>query len=119
MNARHTAHTIASSERGAALVMTLLVLVILTAFGLTLAALGMTEVAISSNWRDYTKDFYAAEAGVENGVVALRNLFGTNATGTQPPLTSAQLASISGTANAPTFSSIRGTTFNTYSITAA
>ncbi|PYN31840.1 MAG: hypothetical protein DMD98_15625, partial [Candidatus Rokuibacteriota bacterium] len=74
MNARHTAHTIASSERGAALVMTLLVLVILTAFGLTLAALGMTEVAISSNWRDYSKDFYAAEAGLESGVVALRNL---------------------------------------------
>src|SRR2546430_1289920 len=86
MNARHTAHTIASSERGAALVMTLLVLVILTAFGLTLAALGMTEVAISSNWRDYSKDFYAAEAGLESGVVALRNLLVANSAPTQAQL---------------------------------
>ncbi len=119
MNRLGKVRSIAGSERGTALVVTLLVLVVLTSFGLTLVGLGTTEVAISSNWRDYTKDFYAAEAGVENGVVALRNLFGTNATGTQPPLTSAQLASISGTANAPTFSSIRGITFNTYSITAA
>src|SRR3989337_2190521 len=60
--------------RGAALVITLLVLVILTAFGLTLVGLGMTEVSISSNWRDYSKDFYAAEAALENGGVGLKGM---------------------------------------------
>jgi Tfp pilus assembly protein PilX len=119
MNRLGTVRSIVGSERGTALVVTLLVLVILTAFGLTLVGLGTTEVAISSNWRDYTKDFYAAEAAVENGVVALRNLLGTNVTGTQPPLSSGQLATISGTGNAPTFSSISGITFNTYSINTA
>src|SRR5438552_17324267 len=74
MRALHGSGTIASSERGAALVMTLLVLVVLTAFGMTLVALGTSEVAMSSNWRDYSKDFYAAEAALESGVVGLRNL---------------------------------------------
>ncbi|OLD59463.1 MAG: hypothetical protein AUF60_05415 [Gemmatimonadetes bacterium 13_1_20CM_69_28] len=109
MNARHTAHTIASSERGAALVMTLLVLVILTAFGLTLAALGMTEVAISSNWRDYSKDFYAAEAGLESGVVALRNLLAAT-----PAPTQAQLNTIA----APALNDSR-MNFSAYTITPA
>ena len=51
MNRLQTARSIASAERGAALVMALVVLVALTAFGLTLVGLGMTEVAISSNWQ--------------------------------------------------------------------
>jgi type IV pilus assembly PilX-like protein len=108
MNTPHRAGTIVSSERGAALVMTLLVLVILTAFGLTLAALGMTEVAISSNWRDYSKDFYAAEAALESGVVALRNLLVSS-----PAPAQAQLNTI---ATPPTLSDSR-ITFGAYSIT--
>jgi type IV pilus assembly PilX-like protein len=113
MNTQHRTRTIVSSERGAALVMTLLVLVILTAFGLTLAALGMTEVAISSNWRDYSKDFYAAEAGLESGVVALRGLLST----TQPPLTaSLTQAQLNGIATPPTLSDSR-MTFSAYSMT--
>lgn len=111
MNARHTARTIVSSERGAALVMTLLVLVIMTAFGLTLAALGMTEIAISSNWRDYSKSFYAAEAALESGVVALRDLLVTTPTPAQ-----AQLDTL--TATPPTLSDSRFT-FGTYRISAA
>jgi hypothetical protein len=108
MNTPHRARTIVSSERGAALVMTLLVLVILTAFGLTLAALGMTEVAISSNWRDYSKDFYAAEAALESGVVALRNLLVSS-----PAPAQAQLNTI---ATPPTLGDSR-ITFGAYSIT--
>jgi Tfp pilus assembly protein PilX len=114
MTTRPTARSIAGSEQGAALVMTLLVLVLLTAFGLTLVALGMTEVAISTNWRDYTKDLYAAEAGLESGVVSLRNLLNTT-----PSPTTAQLNGIGGTANTPAFTSIAGVSFNTYSITTA
>ena len=86
MRALHGPRTNASSERGAALVMTLLVLVILTAFGLTLVALGTSEVAMSSNWRDYSKDFYAAEAALESGVVGLRNLLPATPTPTQAQL---------------------------------
>ncbi len=99
---------VASAERGAALVMTLLVLVILTAFGLTLVGLGMTEVSISTNWRDYSKDFYAAEAALENGVIGLKTLLETNPTPT-PDL----LAGIA----APTLTDPK-LTFGAYSITA-
>jgi len=97
---------VASAERGAALVMTLLVLVILTAFGLTLVGLGMTEVSISSNWRDYSKDFYAAEATLENGVVGLKTLLEANPTPSQ-----AQLNGIA----APTLTDPK-LTFGAYSI---
>jgi len=110
MRALHGPRTIASSERGAALVMTLLVLVILTAFGLTLVALGTSEVAMSSNWRDYSKDFYAAEAALESGVVGLRNLLPATPTPTQT-----QLNTI---ATPPTLSDAR-LTFGAYTITAA
>jgi hypothetical protein len=110
MRALHASATIASSERGAALVVTLLVLVVLTAFGLTLVALGTTEVAMSSNWRDYSKDFYAAEAALESGVVALRNLLPTTPTPTQ-----AQLNTI---ATPPTLRDSR-LTFGAYTITPA
>src|SRR5438445_817077 len=110
MRALHTSRTIASSERGAALVMTLLVLVVLTAFGMTLVALGTSEVAMSSNWRDYSKDFYAAEAALESGVVGLRNLLPAT-----PAPTQAQLNTI---ATPPTLSDAR-LTFGAYTITAA
>jgi Tfp pilus assembly protein PilX len=90
--------------------MTLLVLIILTAFGLTLTALGMTEIAISTNWRDYSKDFYAAEAALESGVVALRNLL----PGTKAP-TQAELDAI---ATPPTLKDSR-LKFSAYSITPA
>jgi len=110
MRALHGSGTIASSERGAALVMTLLVLVVLTAFGMTLVALGTSEVAMSSNWRDYSKDFYAAEAALESGVVGLRNLLPATPTPTQ-----AQLNTI---ATPPTLSDAR-LTFGAYTITAA
>src|SRR5437016_14595691 len=74
MRALHGPRTIASSERGAALVMTLLVLVILSAFSMTLGAQGTGEVDMCSIWREYSKDFYAAEPALESCVEVLRNL---------------------------------------------
>ena len=111
MKRLHATCIAAGSERGAALVMALLVLVVLTAFGLTLIGLGLTEVAISTNWRDYTKDFYAAEAALENGVVGLRNLLIST-----PQPTQAQLDSITSVLTAPTLTD-PGLTFGAYSIT--
>jgi hypothetical protein len=99
---------VASAERGAALVMTLLVLVILTAFGLTLVGLGMTEVSVSSNWRDYSKGFYGAEAALENGVVGLKDLLAAT-----PQPTPDQLNGIA----APTLTDPK-LSFGAYSITA-
>ncbi|HXH28917.1 MAG TPA: PilX N-terminal domain-containing pilus assembly protein, partial [Candidatus Polarisedimenticolia bacterium] len=106
----HAIRSAGASERGAALVMALLVLVVLTAFGLTLVGLGMTEVAISTNWRDYTKDFYAAEAGVESGIVGLRNLL----SGVADPSTVSQ-ATLN-TIAAPSLNT-PGTTYSTYTVT--
>jgi Tfp pilus assembly protein PilX len=107
MTRLRTARAVARSERGAALVMALLILIAITTFGLTLIGLGMTEVAISTNWRDYTRDFYAAEAGLESGVVGLRALLAST-----PQPTQKQLNQIA----APTLTTA-GPTYNTYSIT--
>jgi len=114
MKRLRAAHVAARSERGAALVMALLVLVVLTAFGLTLIGLGLTEVAISTNWRDYTKDFYAAEAALENGVVGLRALLST-VSDPSTQVTQAALNGITAALTAPTLTD-PGLTFGTYSI---
>ncbi|MFQ5898719.1 MAG: PilX N-terminal domain-containing pilus assembly protein [Candidatus Methylomirabilia bacterium] len=78
-----------NSEQGVALVLALLAMLILSLFGLTLLGIGMTEVTIESNWEDYSGAFYAAEAGLESGLVNLRGLL------TQTPNpTAADLATI-------------------------
>jgi Tfp pilus assembly protein PilX len=110
------------SERGSALVLSLLALLVLTVLGLSLVGLGMTEFAISTNWKDYTRTFYAAEAATESGIVTLRNQLNLNPTPTQ-----AQLCAMNGTtngacapattaANLPTLNSAPAGmyTFNTY-----
>jgi len=61
-------------ERGAALVMALMALMLITVMALALMVLGMQQIAISANWRDYTRALYAAEAGTESGVAALRGI---------------------------------------------
>lgn len=61
------------SETGAALPLALMVLLVISAVGFALASMGMTEVAIGTNWKAHTTAFYAAEAGLESGVVALRS----------------------------------------------
>jgi Tfp pilus assembly protein PilX len=83
------------SERGSALVLSLLVLLVLTVLGLSLVGIGMTEFTISSNWKDYTRTFYAAEAATEAGIVTLRNQLNLNPTPTQ-----AQLCALNGTTTA-------------------
>lgn len=83
------------SERGSALILSLLALLVLTVLGLSLVGLGMTEFTISTNWKDYTRTFYAAEAAAEAGVVTLRNQLNLNPTPTQ-----AQLCALNGTTSA-------------------
>lgn len=53
------------SETGAALVMSLFMLLLITTMGMALLTLGMIELQISENWKQATVVFYAAEAGVE------------------------------------------------------
>lgn len=99
------------SEKGVALPLALMVLLLMSVLGVTLYSAGMTEVAIGTNWRAYSAAFYAAEAGVESGVVALRNLLRT------PNPCNNSLQAISGTNNAPTFLTTNNITFTTFSIT--
>src|ERR1700730_120858 len=51
--------------------------------------LGMTEMQISGSWKQYSAAFYAAEAGIESGVVALRTILAST-----PTPTGAQLSGI-------------------------
>ncbi len=83
------------SERGSALILSLLVLLVLTVLGLSLVGLGMTEFTISTNWKDYTRTFYAAEAATEAGIVTLRNQLNVNPTPSQ-----AELCALNGTTTA-------------------
>jgi hypothetical protein len=97
------------SEKGAALPLALLIMLLVTVLGVTLFSLGLTEVAIGTNWRAYSAAFYAAEAGVEYGVVQLRQLLTTT---TNP--TDDQLKAISAP---PTFLATKNVTFTTFEIT--
>ncbi len=53
------------NQRGSALVMAMLVLMLTTALALPLVVLGMKEKTTSSLWKTKTQVFYAAEAGLE------------------------------------------------------
>src|SRR5207302_3924471 len=83
------------AEHGYALVLSLVILLGFSVLGLTLLTLGTTEVASSASWKDYSKAFYAADGGLESGVVGLRELLANT-----PAPTAAQLAAIA----APTIS---------------
>src|SRR5437667_2897673 len=102
VQARH----LLGAEPGYALVLSLVILLGFSVLGLTLVPLGTTEVASSASWKDYSKAFYAADGGVEAGVVGLRALLANT-----PAPTGAQLAAIT----APTIST-PGLSFNTYSV---
>ncbi len=65
-------------ERGAVLVISLLVMTVLLVQGLAFLAIANTEDTIASNFRNYTQAFYAAEAGLESGLVDLRDLLAAN-----------------------------------------
>ncbi len=92
------------SQTGAALAMALVILVLVTVLGITLITLGMTEVNISTNWRAYSDALYAADAGIESGVVAVRNLLSTTPNLAQQTLAQQQ-AALAAIAVPPTFTS--------------
>jgi len=52
-------------DRGAALVVVMMAVALLTALGSALTLATITETAIAANYRDATEAFYAAEAAVE------------------------------------------------------
>ena len=88
------------SEAGSALILALLTLLLLSVLGMAMVSLGATETTIAGNWRSYSAAFYGSEAGIESGIVALRNLLSTTpspSTGqlnaiTAPTLVNTQLA---------------------------
>ncbi len=59
-------------ERGAVLVISLLVMTLLVVQGLAFLATARTEGTIASNFSKQTRTCYAAEAGLESGLVDLR-----------------------------------------------
>jgi len=85
---RHTTGRM-QEERGAVLVAALLVVTILLVQGIAFMAIANTEDTVSSNYRNHTQAFYAAEAGLESGVVSLRGLLAGN-----PNPLDAQLAAL-------------------------
>ena len=78
-----------NEQRGVVLIISLLVMVILSVLGLAFLTTARTEDMIAANYRNQTVAFYAAEAGLESGVVDLRSLLRATRTPTD-----AQLAGI-------------------------
>jgi hypothetical protein len=62
------------AQKGFALILAILALMLLTFLGLTLAATTSTELQIASNFRWGQQAYYNAEAGLEAGKVILRNI---------------------------------------------
>lgn len=54
-----------TAEAGSAYIAVLLVLVVLTAFGLALSLITQTEMQVGSNERTVSRVFYAADSGIE------------------------------------------------------
>ena len=65
-------------QKGAVLMMSLLILTILLVQSIAFLAIAGTEDTIASNYRNHTQAFYTAEAGLESGLVDLRDLLATN-----------------------------------------
>ncbi|MCI0484789.1 MAG: PilX N-terminal domain-containing pilus assembly protein [candidate division NC10 bacterium] len=76
-------------QRGVVLILSIFVLLLLTTLGLAFLTTAATENTIAVNYRNHVQAFYAAEAGVESGVVSLKSLVGAN-----PTPTDAQLAGL-------------------------
>ena len=60
-------------ERGMALILAILALMLLTFMGMTLATMTSTELQIATNYRWSQQALYNAEAGLEYGKAILRN----------------------------------------------
>jgi hypothetical protein len=67
-----------TEERGFALILALLSLLVLTFLGLTLAVTTSSELQIAQNYRWSQQALYNAEAGIEAGKVMLRDANGTD-----------------------------------------
>jgi len=67
-----------SSQKGAALPLAFVVLLLVSVLGFTLVTLGMTEVTIGTNWRSYSSAFYGAQAGIESGLIDLKTILAAN-----------------------------------------
>ncbi|HEV8532940.1 MAG TPA: PilX N-terminal domain-containing pilus assembly protein [Methylomirabilota bacterium] len=106
MNIRKGFGVACRSERGSALPLAMIVMLLCSILGFTLVAMGMTEMQISGSWKQYSAAFYAAEGGIESGVVALRTILAS----TQTP-SATQLAGIT----APALSDPK-LSFVTYSV---
>jgi hypothetical protein len=82
----------------------------LLVLGLAIMAMGTTEANIAGNWSNYSRAFYAAEAGLETAAGGLRTQLANGAA-----LSDAQLTAI--TASPPSLSYGYGLNFATYTIT--
>jgi hypothetical protein len=96
-----------TAQAGSALPLALLAMLLLSVLGFALVTLGQSETTIAGNWRSYSAAFYGADAGVESGIVGLRNLL----IGTPNPSTSQVNAIVAPTLNNTSL------TFASYSVT--
>ncbi|PYM04921.1 MAG: hypothetical protein DMD82_12940, partial [Candidatus Rokuibacteriota bacterium] len=69
-----------------ALPLALLVLLVISVMGFALIGVGRTELTVATSCRAYNAAFYAADAGLQKGLVGLRDLFTTTATPSQTQL---------------------------------
>jgi hypothetical protein len=100
----------ARSETGSALILCVMALMSLLVLGIAIMAMGTTEVSIAANWSDYSRAFYAAEAGLESAAGGLRTQLANGAA-----LSAAQLTAV--TSTPPSLSYAQGLTFATYTVT--
>jgi len=63
-----------ADERGMALLITLLALLIMTGVGMVMAHVATTEIALAGNYRAQNQAFYAADGGAEHGLNQLLEL---------------------------------------------
>ncbi len=68
----HANETAKKGERGAALVIAILVLAILTVIGIALMLITSTETRIAANEWSVNRGFYSSDAGVRWGTVEMR-----------------------------------------------
>ena len=61
-------------ERGAVAVIAIMMTTLMVLTGLAFLAMAQSEDLIAANFRNKTQAFYAAEAGLESGLVDLRTL---------------------------------------------
>jgi Tfp pilus assembly protein PilX len=73
-----------TSERGIALIIALLVLLLLSAVGMGMVMMSNTETNVSSNFRDQQTAFFASKAGIEEARDRLRSAATNSLNGTIP-----------------------------------